>query len=384
MRFLHKLMNLALSRPDDGGNHSGPANRSLEDRGQIVLGQDFANARDAERRHQLSHANETSPMPADKYEVWRGDFDLFDLEPLPLDADIRKVCRVFREASTQEQRAMRDAMSMDDFYTLLNFGKRASVQAIRSEGVSIADDGLTAIAMIDLERIDYRDATMSLGLLDHALQRLGANADESIEQASRLAMPKIAELLLRHTERPTDHRRLSSWCYEEIESSRGIGFVSRGIDPYAPLSDLFSVAMDIAAVINGDIYRADVQLASSMPEVWLRGHDDAAVSDALASVTGGVTVEGRLVSEKNEKNPHRFAQQLTVFLIETGSEEFANKLLAISKLPAKWHFRLGAASGKLFALMVARSLQQGVDDFESAESLQRFESSLRRALDRHH
>ncbi len=279
---------------------------------------------------------------------------------------------------------MRDAMGMDDFYTLLNFGKRASVQAIRSEDVSIAEDGLTAIAMIDLERIDDRDATMSLGLLDHALQRLGANADESIEQASRLAMPEIAELLLRHTERPTDHRRLSSWCYEEIESSGGIGFVSRGIDPYAPISDLFSVAMDIAAAIDGDTYRADVQLASSMPAVWLRGHDDAAVSDALASVTGGVKIEGQLVSEKNEKNPHRFAQQLTVFLVETGGEEFANKLLAISKLPAKSHFRLGTASGKLFALMVARSAQQGVDAFESADSLQRFAPSLQRALDRHH
>lgn len=382
MRFLRKLMNLVSSRRDDGGNHSGPTNQSNNDRGQIVLGQGFANAREAEHRHQQSHANGTSPMPADCYESWRGDYDLFDLEPLPLDANIRKVCRNFREASTQKQGAMRDAMSSANFYTLLNFGKRAAVQAIRGDDVSFADDGLTAIAMIDLERIDSRDADMSLGLLDHALQRLGADANKSIEQASRLAVPKIAEILLYQTKRPADQRRLSSWCYEECESNRGIGFVSRGIDAYAPLLDLFPIAADIAAVINGDTYRADVELAVSMPPVWLQGHDDAAVSDALASVTGGVKIDGELISEDNEKNPHRFAQLMIIFLIETGGEEFAKKLLAISKLPAKSHFRLGTASGKLFALMVAGSGQQGVDAFESAESLQRFAPSLQRALDR--
>ena len=380
MKFLLKLLNLAPSKVTDGSNHAGSASRSKRDRGRIVLGQGLADARDAERKHRLNHANAPSPMPSDRYEEWRGDYDLIDLQPLQLDADIQEVCRVFRQASTQEQRAMRDALSMDDFYTLLTFGKRASVRAIRGEDVSIADDGLTAIAMVDLARIDHRDASMSLGLLDHALQRLRANADERIEQASRLALPEIAEVLLHHTKRPAGHRRLSSWLYEECESSRGVGFVRRGFDPYSPLSDLFSVAMDIAAVINGDSYRADIELASSMPAVWLQGHDDAAVSKALASVTGGVKIDGKISPETNQQ---RLTQQLTVFLVETGSEEWADKLLAISKLPAKWHFRLGTASGKLFSLMVARSVREGVESFESAESLQRFEAPLQRALDRH-
>jgi len=382
MKFLRKLLNLLTSRADDGIDHSESAGRSHKAPGQIVLGQGLADAQEAEHRHQQSHANGTSPMPADQYESWRGDFDLFDLEPLPLDAEIRKVCHAFREASTEQQRAMRDAMSIDDFYTLLYFGKRGSVQAIRSEDVSIAVDGLTAIAMIDAERIDSRDKTMSLGLLDYALQRLGVNANESIEQASRLAVPEIAEILLYQTKRPANQRRLSSWCYEERQSSRGIGFVDRGIDPYAPLSDLFPIAADIAKVMNGDTYRAEVQLASSMPPVWLKGHDDRAVSDALASVTGGVTIRGELISENKEKNPHRFAQTMIVFLIETGGEEYANKLLAISKLPAKMCFRLGTASGKIFALMVAGSGQQAIEDFESEESLLRFEAPLQRALDR--
>ena len=361
-------------------NHLGKTNKSDDDQGQFVLGQELADARDSERKHQLNRVSGTSPMPADKYDVWRGDYDLFDLKPLPLDAKIREICRVFREASTQKQRAMRDAMSMDDFYTLLNFGKRASVQAIRSEDVSIADDGHTAMAMIDLARIDYRDALMSLGLLRYALLRLGANADESIEQASHFATPEMAELLLSRTKTSTGKGELSAWGYKEFESSRGIGFVSHGFDPYAPQSDLFSVATDIAAAINDDSYRADVELAQSMPSVWLEGHDDTAIADALASVTGGVIIRGQLLPDKA---PNHRDQQLTVFIMETGREEFAGKLLAVSRLPAirPKHFRLGAASGTLFALMVART-HQG-DAFESAESLNRFEPSLQRALDRH-
>ncbi|MEL6962059.1 MAG: hypothetical protein AAFO01_04835 [Pseudomonadota bacterium] len=367
MRFLLKLLNLASLSPDDGG------------RGQVVIGQGVTDAREAERRHRLSHPDVTSPMPADRFKEWRGDYDLFDLEPLPLDAEIRSVCRDFREASTQEQCVMRDGMSMDDFYTLLTFGRRASVQAIRSEDTSIADDGLTAIAMVDMSRIDHRDATMSLGLLDHALQRLGAIANERIEEASRQALPEIAEVLLRQTKRPASHRRLAACCYEEFESRRGIGFVRRGVQGYAPLSDLFPVAVDIKTFINSDCYRSNIELASSLPPVWLQGHDNAVVSKALESVTGGVTIDGRILPEK-DSDP--FAQQLTVFLIETGSEAFANELLAISEVHAAWHLRLGAASGNLFALMVARSVREGVDAFETAESLQRFKAPLQHALDR--
>ncbi|MEM9443140.1 MAG: hypothetical protein AAGA73_22080 [Pseudomonadota bacterium] len=125
--------------------------------------------------------------------------------------------------------------------------------------------------------------------------------------------------------------------------------------------------------INRDFYRSDIAL----PPVWRQGHDDAAVSKALASATGGATIDARILPEKD---PDRFAQQLTVFLIATGSEDFPKKLVATSKLPAARHLRLGAASGKLFALMVARSLRVGVDAFETAESLKRFKAPLQHAL----
>ncbi|MEM9443139.1 MAG: hypothetical protein AAGA73_22075 [Pseudomonadota bacterium] len=204
MSFLLKLLNLASLGPDDGG------------RGQVVLRQGVADAREAERRRRLSHPDVTSLMPSDRFKEWRGDYDLFDLEPLPLDAEIRDVCRDFHEASAQEQSVIRDGMSMDDFYTLLTFGRRTPVQAIRSEDTSIVDGGLTAITMVDMSRIDHRDVTMILGLLDHALQRLGANANERIEEASPQALPEIAEVLLRQTKRPASHRRLVACCYEEL------------------------------------------------------------------------------------------------------------------------------------------------------------------------
>jgi hypothetical protein len=39
---------------------------------------------------------------------------------------------------------------------------------------------------------------------------------------------------------------------------------------------------------------------------------------------------------------------------------------------------IGMADGRLFCLVVAESVQQGVEAFETAESLQRFEKGLQK------
>jgi hypothetical protein len=57
---------------------------------------------------------------------------------------------------------------------------------MREKDAEIARHGLTAIAMIDQQRVDIRDIPMCLSLLYHAANRVGADAGklEAISEPS--------------------------------------------------------------------------------------------------------------------------------------------------------------------------------------------------------
>jgi hypothetical protein len=55
--------------------------------------------------------------------------------------------------------------------------RRAAVFAIREQKADWIVNGLTAIAMIEKERVDFRDVLMTLGLLNHSATRIGENAE---------------------------------------------------------------------------------------------------------------------------------------------------------------------------------------------------------------
>jgi len=66
-----------------------------------------------------------------------------------------------------------------------------------------------------------------------------------------------------------------------------------------------------------------------------------------------------------------------VFLVEVEDERVAQELLDMSgkKRPTNYSM-IGVADGRLFCLVVAESLEQGVESFETSESLLRFEKGI--------
>jgi hypothetical protein len=154
-----------------------------------------------------------------------------DPRPAPLDDELRRLCATFRARPA----GIRNALTTDDFYTLLAFARRAAVFAIRERDAAWIEDGLTAVAMIDDERIERDALAPELGLLHHAAERIGAG-DRFAEAAARAT--RSAARLFRA---PV----YAGW--EEIAT----GFVRRDANDYHPRQDLLRIALAIRAVRPG-------------------------------------------------------------------------------------------------------------------------------------
>jgi hypothetical protein len=199
-----------------------------------VIGEQMAQARRAEAARLSNAGSGPSPLPADlRYDRWTGDFDLSDPARNHLDNELTAVCRRIATSDAPARSRLRASTSMDDFYTLLSFSRRSAVFAVRERGTERIADGLTAIAMIEQSRIDFRDALGALSLLYHAAVVIGSNPAGPFGEAASLSEPRMSELILGFLRRSEDGRDIrKSWGYTVVETNRGPGFVRWGFAPY--------------------------------------------------------------------------------------------------------------------------------------------------------
>jgi hypothetical protein len=346
----------------------------------VVLGAELARAEAAEARRTIAEPGE-SPMPAGEYDAWRGHHDLTDPARIPLDAALAQLARRYAASDAGGRAALRGAIRMDEFYRLLAFARRAAVFAIREGDAGGVRDALAAVAMIEAERVDFRDVLMAVSLLHHAAGRVGADGDALLREAAALAEPGTAELLARFADRAPEEKHVrSAFGYAEVRSPGGPGFVAWGFRPYAPVHDLGSIASDLAALLAADDYLPSVLLADNLPDHWLQP-GGAALSDALAAVRAGASVSGSL---RPQMHPRHEAQQLTVFLVETADDGAARTLLELAENGApRDHALVSAAEGPVFCLVIARSFMEGVEAYETQARLARFAPRITEILRRH-
>ncbi len=347
------------------------------ERGQqdtIVLGQQIADAqaKEDERLRRSSGATK-SPLPEVAFERREGELGLLNPSPQPFDQVLREWCATLAvEGSADKCGTLRDAIPMDDFYTLMTFADRSAVFALREEDPTILQDGLTALAMIDAERTDYRDVLMSIALLNHGAERLDLDVAAEFEAAAKLAEPRTAELLLSFVEREPHSKALGeSWGYHQVELDTGIGFVRSGFASYDPQHDLIALGMDILDAIGADeLYEArSLEVANKLPAIWLSGVDDQRVEEILSEAGAGMTVCA--------DPANRSAQMFVVFTVELDSPRSAQALMEISKQAKRSDTaKLGFAQHNVFSLVVARSVREGVEPIEKGDSLQRFADSI--------
>ena len=258
----------------------------------------------------------------------------------------------------------------------MRFAKRSAILGVREARPDLVSDGLTAIAMIEQNRVDFRDVLSCLALLYHAANRAGADADEMFGDAAKLAEPDVTKFFENFVKRTPDGRDLrKSWGYDEIQTDDGIGFIGWGFQDYNPTLDLASTIIDISKFVASDHYYPSlIQVATTLPDVWLGGRDDATTQRALSSVGAAATLSASLHPDKHAKHA---SQQFSVFLVEAANESDSQSLYQLVEAnKSSHHCKIAIARSRLFCLVVARSFVQGDDAYETNESLNRFSLSL--------
>lgn len=360
--------------------------RSRKDKGStsgcIVLGVQLAAATEAEQRRLADAEPANSPMPGQEYDFERGEMSLLKPAAHPLDSSLASLCRRFAKSSDPERAAMRAAISMDEFYTLIAFARRAAVFAIREQSAARAVDGLTAVTMIEAQRVDWRDILVAVGLLHHAATRTGLDADRVLRDVSALAEPGTAKLMQEFSKRRQSDKKLAAWGFEEVETDAGTGFIQGGFGRSRPTYDLIAIATEIADYFAADKYQPScIEIGEMMPRVWLESKDNTALDRALKAFRAGASVSAELRRTKGVKPG---SQHFVAFLLEMRTEAAAQQLLEVARSNAPtFFFKVEMAAGRLFCLIVARSCWEGVESYETQESLARFSKPIGDILRRH-
>lgn len=311
----------------------------------VVLGAQLAAAQAREDARLARGDAAPSPMPAEAYD----DAGLLHVAALPLDGELRALTERFAAAGESERASVPHSLSMDDLYTLIVFAQRCAVFALRARDASWIATGARAIEMIDVDRIDWRDATIPAALLHHAARRLGVDAR---------ALGVLSEA-------PDD---LADSCgLEEIETAEGIGFIGRGFEPYEPSRDLARIAIALEKVVEAGGYRdASVSIAEELPDHWLAKGPEP-------EVTGVATVNAHL--------PGDAMIVLMLFLAELEDPAEARKTAdrARKRQPRDWGV-CAVAAGELVCILIGRAVQEGTPKHESDATMARFAGPVAAAL----
>jgi len=236
--------------------------------------------------------------------------------------------------------------------------------------------------MADPNRIDFRDALMTLSLLNHAAHVIGANVDDLFGTAGSLAEPRMPELILGFLKRTEDQRDIrKSWGYTVIETKAGPGFARWGAKSYQPSFRLDKTALALAELFKRDKYQpSSLTLASEFPAIWLSSVDDTVLKCALTAIRGAITISADLCPQHAPDFQH---QVLTIFLVETDEEPAAESLFTLSQeARPKDCAMLAVQDGRLFCLVIGRCFLAGKPSYETQASLQRFSPGIAAVLNR--
>lgn len=351
------------------------------DKEPVILGRELAAAHQAEAERLARNESGVSPLgPLDRYDEPNNGLHLYDPVRVPLDERLTELCRQYKDHPPKSRKATRQSLSMDDFYTLFTFARRAAVFAWRAGDLELLNDGLTAISMLELARVDWRDALGPPFVIYAICHQLELDPTNAFENAASLAEPRVAELLLSFGTRPAEHQTLGAAGYAKVDTPRGPGLISKSISPYNPTLPLDHVALQLAQLLRDNGYTAHAEIATELPDVWLSKVDDRSLSEALRRVVAGASVHA---TPFPTACPDYASQGIMVFLVESTDLESAQTLGVLAnqkqRMPNDFVL-LPVQSGRLFCLFVARNYMVGGRSTETQETMNRFIPSVERIL----
>jgi hypothetical protein len=366
MNLFSKLLRRPVSAKENNGTGSS---------GVVELGTQMAQASAAQRRHEKTHGAPSSPLADLRYSsienrLWRW-------VDSPIDSRIEAVVTEFATLGEAERNSMRDSLSMDDFYTLFTFARRRALAVLRGSEAGQIETAFVSIAMIDLERVDWRDLIVANSLLCYAGERIGAPVADLVSRTIQFAEPKTAEALVR--QRTTRIDLAQSCGYREVRTSEGVALFETGYEHFSPQADLERIAFESAVVLENNGYEIeDISLASDLPLTWLDGDDGSAIAKVVRSLSGCVAIHG---VPRADPAPKTSGQSLLVFLGEAASERDACEIAtAAENASSSQRTELGLASRRICAVIIQHSWMADTPPMEDAHSLERLRGVFERLL----
>jgi hypothetical protein len=327
----------------------------------VVLGSEIAAAKKCEDARIASGVIDESPLPVTRYDQERGDYDLVAVCPVKLDLDLRDLTDDFVGWDADRRSKVIQIIPSDDLYTLIHFVKRASVLALNQDTLEWCRAGLVALSMIDETRVDWRDVKWSAGLLEHTLVTVSGVADSIRKEIGTLSKSSVVFL----SQLPKESM-LREWGYSEIKQGDAVGLIQTSYSNYKPTLDLTNIALRISEQLSEGRYRGEVEIATDLSEIWFDRDRRDDVRARLTACRGAAKIQGTLRDGYGAHN-----QLFIEWVIEMPSSSDCEFLMDAvgSGTPLGGRYAAGISEGKLFAILVAGSAQEGVEPFESPSSL---------------
>lgn len=225
-----------MNAPSNGdGNGSGPdTGQPGPDQPPIILGAQLAAAQAADTRHHAAEAaaaaarpepRDPNPLAGIVYDQPREELSLLRFRLTGPDEQLDQFAERFASGSADQRARLRSILTIDDFYTLFVYARRAVVRALRARDVRVAARAVNVLAAVDVDRVDDRDLMWQAGLLAYAVHQVGVDGavTEVFEKAASLATNETAEVLREIAGRPPGGLR--QWGFREVQTADGIGLV---------------------------------------------------------------------------------------------------------------------------------------------------------------
>jgi hypothetical protein len=161
--------------------------------------------------------------------------------------------------------------------------------------------------------------------------------------------------------------KLSDWGYSEINTTNGLGFIQTDSAEFKPSVDLTGIALFASEKLSNGRYVAHVEIATDVPEIWFNKNKQLEVRSRLNQALGAVAVKGSLRSEYDDSGNQMFVE----WIVEMATADDSVFLCdAVGPgTPLSERYAVGVSEGKLFAILVAGSIRDGVKSFENLASL---------------
>lgn len=294
-----------------------------------------------------------------KYPEGCGKWSLVGPVWCKMDDHLHALCERFESMnSTERDSFSAQAVHPESGWTLLTFGLRMALFALRKKNPQLLKTGLCGFGLAGNPK-DPRDIMTASAKLIYIAERLELTPETFVEQGMRYH-PWMQQWFNNAAQRNREvDWQIKDWGFREMETELGLGLIANG-GQYAPEADLIGLAMRICRIVESDFHYRSSSLQLDQKR------------NSLFTPTGEVWM---IANPNPDAHPEMKKQMLHMRLFELANAEDVCQYMENRKIPAN-EAGFFVIHDKLVFTLTARSWVSGVANVETNESIRRFEEPI--------